>query len=60
LVQVPAQIETVIFFKAIRLALGPNQSVLHWVQGALALEIKQVKDEAHHCLSPSSAEVKNK
>jgi len=28
--------------------------------GALALELMQVKDEAKHCLSPSSAEVKNK
>jgi hypothetical protein len=40
--------------------LGPTHPGLHRVQGAFVLEIKQVKDEADHYLSPSSAEVKNK
>jgi hypothetical protein len=38
--------------------LGPTQSPLHWVQGALSPGIKQPKQEADHS-SPSHAEVNN-
>jgi hypothetical protein len=48
-----------LLFKATKLAVGPTQPAVHWIQGSLSLEIKQLKDEADH-LSPSSAEVKQK
>jgi hypothetical protein len=41
-----------------RMALGPTQSPIHWVPGALSLGVKRPGREADHS-SPSSAEVKN-
>jgi hypothetical protein len=38
--------------------LGPTQTHIKWVQGAILLEVKQVGREADHS-PPSSAEVKN-
>jgi hypothetical protein len=42
---------------ASRTALGPTQSPIHWVPGALSLGIKQPGREANHS-PPSSSEVK--
>jgi hypothetical protein len=41
-----------------RLALGPSQPPVQWVQGALSLGVKWLRHEADHS-PPSSAEVKN-
>jgi hypothetical protein len=41
-----------------RPALGPTQSPIHWVPGALSLGIKRPGCEADHS-PPSSAELKN-
>jgi hypothetical protein len=41
-----------------RPALGPTQSPLQWVKGALSLEVKKLGREADHS-PPSSVEVKN-
>jgi len=45
------------FTIATRMALGPTQPPIQWVQGALYLVLKQLRCEADHS-PPSSAEVK--
>jgi hypothetical protein len=47
-----------LFTTVSRLALGPIQSPIQWVAGALSLGIKRSGCEADH-LPPYSAEVKN-
>jgi hypothetical protein len=47
-----------LFTTASRPALGPTQSPIQWVPGALFLGIKRQGREADHS-PPSSAEVKN-
>jgi hypothetical protein len=46
-----------LFTTASRTALGPTQSPIKWVPGALSLGVKRPGREADHSL-PSSAEVK--
>jgi hypothetical protein len=46
-----------LFTTASRTALGPTQSTIQWVQGAVSLGLKRPGREAGHS-PPSSAEVK--
>jgi hypothetical protein len=46
-----------LFTTASRTALGPTQSPIQWVLGALSLGVKRLGSEADHS-PPSSAEVK--
>jgi hypothetical protein len=47
-----------LFTTAFRPALGPTQSPIQWVTGALSLGVKLPRREADHS-PPSSAEVRN-
>jgi hypothetical protein len=46
-----------LFITTSRTALGPTQSAIQWVPGALSLGVKRQRREADHS-PPSSAEVK--
>jgi hypothetical protein len=46
-----------LFITASRTALGPTQSPIQWVPGALSLQVKRPGYEADHS-PPASAEVK--
>jgi hypothetical protein len=54
----PERQEVCIFFTASRLVLGPTQSAIQWVAGALSPGIKRSGREADHSL-PSSTDFKN-
>jgi hypothetical protein len=56
-IRIPAGAEVFLFDAASRLALGPTQPPIQWVQGAVSLWVKRAGRETDH--SPqSSAEVK--
>jgi hypothetical protein len=56
-VRFPAGAGTFLFTTASRTVLGPTQSPIQWVPGALSLGVKRPAREADHS-PPSSAEVK--
>jgi hypothetical protein len=51
------RLEIFLFTTTSRLALGPNQTAIHWVLGALSLGLKRPGSESDHS-PPSSPEVK--
>jgi hypothetical protein len=56
-VRFPVEAGNFLFTAASRTALGPTQSPIQWVRGALSLGVKRLGREANHS-PPSNAEVK--